>query len=635
MSDKLLKNDFFTYVNQDWLRNTPIPSDRSEISSYSQKSLEIDEELRKLMTNWAVNEKLIPNEYKIKEMVNFYKMLIDVENREKIAWKSIKNEVDLILSINNYDEIYKKIKEFEEILAFTPLQLSISEDFINNKIYTIWANDYRGLLPSKEYYEDEEKKTKILNAVKNVASKLMKLYGFDDKKIENIISQAFEFDQLAAQFMKSSEEKADTAKYYNPYKIDDFVKIFNNFNVKDYILYAIKELPDQIIVENPKYINNYKNIYNQENFEKFKSLILVKNFLFYGSFLTEETRKISFELTQVLTGAKENKSLEKWAYYLTLSYFGEVFSLYYGKKNFSDEAKEDVKKMVYKIIDVYKNRLKQNTWLSSDTIKMAIKKLEKIQPMVGYPDYIEKYFDEFNVISFEENGDLLSNFRYLDKVVTRFEYSKYNQNVDENIWHMGSYEVNAYFNPFSNRIVFPAGYLQAPFYDYNASSGKNYGGLGMTIGHEISHAFDNNGAQFDENGSFNNWWTEQDYENFKTKTKKMIELFDNYETEFGKVNGKLTVSENIADNGGIISALIAGSSEKDFNLDDFFKNYAYCERGYANKEHSIRRLLTDVHSPAKERVNLQLKNIKEFQEFYNLEEGDELFSKKEEIFEIW
>lgn len=635
MDNKLLKNDFFTFVNQEWLKNTPIPADRSEISSYSQKSLEIDEELRKLMKNWAKNEDSIPSEYKMREMVHFYKMLIDEENRNKSAWASIKNEVNLILNTKSYSEIYENLEKYEEVFAFLPLEINISEDFINNKIYTIWANDYRGLLPSKEYYEDEEKKNKIFNAIRNVVAQLMKLYGFENSRIESIITKAFEFDQFVAQFMKSSEEKADTAKYYNPYKMNDFLNIYNNIDAKSYILNTIKELPNQIIVENPKYIDNYQNIYNQDNFDKFISLILVKNFLFYGSFLTEETRKIYFELTQALTGAKENKTLEKWAYYLTLSYFGEVLSLYYGKKNFSDEAKEDVKKMVYKIIDVYKERLQKNTWLSRDTIKMAIKKLEKIQPMVGYPEYIEKYFDDFKILNFSEGGNLLSNFRYLDKVLTDFEYSKYNQNVDENIWHMGSYEVNAYFNPFSNRIVFPAGYLQAPFYDYNASSGKNYGGLGMTIGHEISHAFDNNGAQFDENGSFNNWWTEQDYDNFKNKTQKMIELFDNYETEYGKVNGKLTVSENIADNGGIVSALIAGSSEKDFDLNDFFTNYAYCERGYANKEHSIRRLLTDVHSPAKERVNLQLKNIKEFQEFYNLEEGDKLFSKKEEIFEIW
>ncbi|AWX70213.1 M13 family peptidase [Mycoplasmopsis anatis] len=635
MDNKLLKNDFFTFVNQEWLKNTPIPADRSEISSYSQKSLEIDEELRKLMKNWAKNEDSIPNEYKMREMVHFYKMLIDEENRNKSAWASIKNEVNLILNTKSYSEIYENLEKYEEVFAFLPLEINISEDFINNKIYTIWANDYRGLLPSKEYYEDEEKKNKIFNAIRNVVTQLMKLYGFENSRIESIVKKAFEFDQFAAQFMKSSEEKADTAKYYNPYKMNDFLNIYNNIDAKSYILDTIKELPNQIIVENPKYIDNYQNIYNQDNFDKFISLILVKNFLFYGSFLTEETRKIYFELTQALTGAKENKTLEKWAYYLTLSYFGEVLSLYYGKKNFSDEAKEDVKKMVYKIIDVYKERLEKNTWLSRDTIKMAIKKLEKIQPMVGYPGYIEKYFDDFKILNFSEGGNLLSNFRYLDKVLADFEHSKYNQNVDENIWHMGSYEVNAYFNPFSNRIVFPAGYLQAPFYDYNASSGKNYGGLGMTIGHEISHAFDNNGAQFDENGSFKNWWTEQDYDNFKNKTQKMIDLFDNYKTEYGKVNGKLTVSENIADNGGIVSALIAGSSEKDFDLNDFFTNYAYCERGYANKEHSIRRLLTDVHSPAKERVNLQLKNIKEFQEFYNLDEGDKLFSKKEEIFEIW
>ena len=195
--------------------------------------------------------------------------------------------------------------------------------------------------------------------------------------------------------------------------------------------------------------------------------------------------------------------------------------------------------------------------------------------------------------------------------------------------------VNAYYQPMNNQIVFPAAILQEPYYSLSQGRSANYGGIGAVIAHEISHAFDNNGAKFDEYGSLNNWWTDEDLKTFEEKAQKMIALFDGVESGYGPCNGTLTVSENIADSGGIRCALEASKKEKDHNYEEFFKNWARVWRQKSSPEFMQLLLTVDVHSPSNLRANMQLKNLVEFQEFYNLTEQDEMYLAKEQMVEIW
>ncbi|WP_426461309.1 M13 family metallopeptidase [Mycoplasma hafezii] len=634
MQKDLLKNDFYEYVNKKWISKSKIPAFLGSLSSYSELYLHIEKELRKLVADWASGKQEIPADPQIYQMVQLYKMFKNTKMQEKQGWKPVLNQLELIEELTSFKELDSRYLEFNEFASFLPYSFEVGEDFINNKVYTLWFNGLGSLLPSKEYYSNAKGK-KILAVLKKVALKYYVDLGKTKAEAKRMIDSAVEYDNYLSQFLLSSVEKNQIEKLYNPYSAKDLQSFSHRFGFVKHAEALVKQEIEQIIVPNKKFLENIEEILSEEHFKGFKNLMYLHEVLSAGSYLSPSTRKEYFELNKVLSGATKQSPISRWAYNQTLGYFSEPFSLYYGKSHFSDEARKDVLRMIQKIINIYKERLTVNEWLSKDTIKKAIIKLEKIVPMVGYPDYIYPYYAKFIVTPYKDGGSLTSNMNHFDKISEEFSFSLYKKEVDPNIWGMSSYEVNAYFNPLANRIVFPAGYLQAPFYSLDQNSSANYGGLGMTIAHEISHAFDNNGAQFDEFGSFNNWWTEDDYKAFKEKTQLMIDWFDGFETQFGKINGSLTVSENIADQGGILVALEAAKTEPDYNPEAFFENYAYCEREKSREEVALRRLLTDPHSPAKERVNLQLKICKEFQEHYKLEPKDKMFAEAEKIFKIW
>lgn len=631
-----LKNDFYNYVNKNWIKKRKIPKDLSSLSSYSELHLEIEKGLRKLVNDWATDKKELPNNPQIHEMVKFYKMLKNTKMQTKLGWKPALEDLNFIESLNSWEDFNNNYFKVRKISSFLPYDFEVAEDFVNNKVYTLWFSEPNLLLPSKEYYSRKKEAKKILATVKEVAIKLFRSLGKTKAEALKIIKNAFHVDKLLVDLKLSSAELHKVEVVYNPLDLKQISEKVHFFPVADNAEKLLKQKIDQIVVPNLKYLENIDDFYtNKVTFEQVRDLMYLRSVLAFARYLNPETRLTVFEITKVLSGAEKPRSLSKWAYSFTLSFFNEPFSLYYGKANFTEESRKDVLKMIDKIVKVYQDRLSKNTWLTKETAQKAIRKLNKLRPMVGYPDYIYSYFDKFIVETYKEGGSLTSNISKFADIIEEHQLSLYKKEVDPNIWGMASFEVNAYFNPLSNVIVFPAGYLKAPFYDYNQNSSANYGGLGMTIGHEISHAFDNNGAQFDENGSFENWWTKEDYAAFKEKTKLMIDLFDGFETPFGKINGELTVSENIADQGGIISALEAARTESDFDIEKFFENYAYCERAITRKESAIQRLLTDPHSPAKERVNLQLRISKDFQDHYKIDKNDKMYADESEIFEIW
>ena len=235
----------------------------------------------------------------------------------------------------------------------------------------------------------------------------------------------------------------------------------------------------------------------------------------------------------------------------------------------------------------------------------------------------------------DENLSLVENARNLAKISIAHTWSKWNKEVDRSEWHMPAHMVNAYYDPQQNQIVFPAAILQAPFYDLHQSSSANYGGIGAVIAHEISHAFDSNGASFDEHGSLNNWWKPEDYEAFQARTQKVIEQFDGQDSYGAKVNGKLTVSENIADLGGIAAALEAAKKEADFSAEEFFTNFARIWRMKARPEYMQMLASVDVHAPGKLRTNIQLPNFDDFFTTFDVKEGDGMWRKPEERVIIW
>ena len=288
--------------------------------------------------------------------------------------------------------------------------------------------------------------------------------------------------------------------------------------------------------------------------------------------------------------------------------------------------------MVESMIKVYEKRLNENTWLKEETRKYAIKKLETLEILVGYP---EIYDEVYNKLKVDENDTFFNNTIKMTEIFVKHALEKWNKPVKRLEWGMSSNTVNAYYNPSLNHICFPAAILQKPFYSLDQSKSENYGGIGAVIGHEISHAFDNNGSQFDAEGNMKNWWTKEDYEIFDNKAKAMIELFDGIAFGKGKINGKLTVSENIADAGGLSCALEALKNSGENNYQDFFINWARIWRIKARPEYMDMIIKIDVHAPGELRANIQPRNLDEFYKAFDIKETDKMYLEPKKRVNIW
>ncbi|TQC54534.1 M13 family metallopeptidase [Mycoplasmopsis cynos] len=632
---KNLKNDYYDAINHDWLKQAKIPEDRSQIGSFVEMDIKLEKLLKDTINGWYKYSKTLPNDPLIHEYVKYYSMLLDDQKRAELGWEPVKKYLNTLEKISSFKELFSKGRDFWIQYGALPLSIDIFEDFVDNTKRIIWiSNPEISILPSKETYQNQEA-SKLIEAWKKMVNDLLLSYGKTQTQSEKLINQAIEFDQLYKDYLLSSVEWANYVALYNLKDISEIKKISHKFDIPKILNDFVKRDVSNASVINSNFFANFDKIFSDENFEGYKALMFIKNLLGTTSMLSEEIRIKANEFKKVLYSIDRSRSLEDYAFDMTNVFFGMPLGMYYANEFFGKKAKQDVEHMVANMIQIYKNRLHQNTWLSQTTIQKAITKLSSIEVMVGFPEVIRPYYTNFKVKTYEQGGTLFENASNFNKIIAEYKISLYLKDEDRRFWGMSPATINAYYNPNKNQIVFPAAILAWPFYQLDRVSSANYGGIGAVIAHEISHGFDNNGAQFDEKGSLNNWWTDSDRKEFELRTKKAIELFDGKETEFGKVNGKLTVSENIADLGGFECALEAAKLESDFDAKSFFESWATIWRS-KYKEGAAKRLLeTDVHSPTKIRANVVLSNSELFAQTYDIQPEDKMYLDPKKRVKIW
>ena len=631
-----LKDDFYGYLNHKWLENVEIPADKPSINSFAVIDQNVENLLIEDSNKWVRNKTLLPCRFPlIKPYVEFYKQAMDFEKREELGLEPIRAILKPISLLDNYDELSRHYAEFIlEDLAL-PLNFGVMQDFRDNTKMGLFMDIASLILPEKGYYEDKEKADALLAKFSESAKKLLLKFGHTEIEADNLIKKTLNFDQSLIDYTLSAVEQADYPKLYNPTKYEDIINNSKNIKIANILEKLItKEITD-INLFNPKLLTGLNEIFAISNFENIKAWMYVMNLISLAKYADDESRLISGEFRRNLAGISEARSKEKAAYTLAYGFFSQVVGMYYGQKYFGPEAKAQVIGMVNEMINVYKARLTKNTWLSEATKEKAILKLDKLGLYVGYPDRIPAYYQKLNVKPYENGGNVITNVIGFNEVITKHEFAKYLEPIDKSLWSMSPAMVNAYYNPFHNHIVFPAAILQKPFYDLNQPMARNYGSIGAVIAHEISHAFDNNGAKFDENGIMNNWWTEEDNNHFNELIEKMVALFDKESTEAGECNGRLTVSENIADCGGIQCALSAARRVEGFEPKDFFAGWAVSWRMKAKTEYMQMLLKADVHAPAKLRCNIQLKNLPLFQKTFDIHEDDGMYLPREKWVKIW
>ncbi|GAW98932.1 M13 family metallopeptidase [Secundilactobacillus mixtipabuli] len=639
MADKiehrLIKTDLYDAVNGDWLKTATIPSDHSTTGGFTDLSDNIEKTLmadfKALLTGHLATENDEMNEFK-----QFYELVSDFDKRDKDGSAPLKPYLERIEALNNYQDLSDQLADWILTGLPTPFSLDIDSDMKNSTKYALFASGPRLFLPDKTYYEDDNQAAKqLMPVLEKMMTQLFELAGYDAATTKTIIQQATAFDKLIAPHVKSAEESADYSKMYNPRTLDQIADSTDQLDLKTAISALVHGTPEKIITTEPDFFDALGDLLTDDHFQMMKSWMLFKAVMGLSSYLSDEQRQASTIYSRAMSGRKEARSQEKSAYDLATGVFDQVVGDYYGRKYFGETAKQDVHDMVVKMVNVYKKRLANNTWLGKATREKAILKLDKLGIQVGFPDKIDPLYSKFKVTSASQGGSVLSNLMTFTRIRNEDDFARWNQPVDRSRWEMSASTVNAYFHPFYNIIVFPAAILQAPFYSLKQSSSENFGGIGAVIAHEISHAFDNNGSLFDENGSLNNWWTDADNQHFHELAENMVKEFDGLPYAGQTVNGKLTVSENIADAGGLSCALEAAKAEPDVDLNAFFLNWAKIWRQKATPEREQLLLSIDVHAPAKLRANVQVQNLDDFFSTFNVQPGDKMYKAPADRVKIW
>ena len=624
-----IQDDLFEAVNAEWLAKTEIPSDRPRIAAFDE--LVISNE-QTLMHDFATIHEF--DEPVMTEFAKFYKKAGDFIERFEFGTEPVKPELEKISAILDFETLTSK---FADLILNSqvpvPFGLSVDTDMKDAVHYAMTFSGAGLILPDTTYYADEHpRKAELLDFYRTNTVEILREFGFSAEAAQQQVENTVKFDAILAQYVNTSEEWAKYAELYNPVVISDFTSHIKSVPFAQIIEALIGKLPEKIVVYEKRFYENFDQIVNVANFELIKSWMLVKLLRGSTQYLSDDMRILGSDFSRKLSGTSEARSQEKHAFDLATGQFSQAVGLYYGHKYFGEAAKADVQRMTSEMIKVYQERLDKNTWLSRATIDKAIKKLDAMTVFIGFPDKLPEIYQQFTV----SHDSLYSNIARFDVARSHKHYDKFNEDVDKTEWHMPAHMVNAYFSPDSNTIVFPAAILQKPFYSATEQTpSQNYGGIGAVIAHEISHAFDNNGALFDEFGNMNNWWTDEDFKAFEAKQELMIAEFDGLEIAGSKVNGKLVVSENIADAGGLTAAMTAALREPDADLKAFFTQWGEIWRLKASEEYQQMLLSMDVHAPGKLRANVQASNLDEFFATFDIQEGDGMWRAEAERVKIW
>lgn len=628
-----IKDNLYMHVNYDWLQKTQIPADKPAAGSFQDMDEAVHQKLMDDFDDYHAGKFEAPNSMFV-EAMKLHKIALNFDQREEQGVAPLLEAIRPIQKLSLLNDLSEQLADWIRNGLPLPLTIDVEPDWKDTSHNTVFMDAPDLILPDKTYYEKAES-SDLLHVWSEMTSKLLQAIGYTESDAANIVNQALVFDKLLVPHVLPADELADYPKQYNPKSLKEIKEYSQSFDLSSMISDLVDDNPEQVIVTQPKFFENFDKIVNDATFNNLKSWILTKTVNSLAGLLTDDLRKIADEFHQKVAGINQSVSQRKFAYQIVDNAFTYVIGDFYGKKYFGEEAKKDATDMIQEMIDIYKQRLEKNDWLGNQTRTKAITKLNNIAIKVGFPEKIKQVYEKMKITPVDQGGTLLSNIVEIKKIKIADNFESFHRPVDRDEWDMPSQLVNACYDPSRNDITFPAAILEKPFYDLHQSRSKNFGGIGCVMGHEISHAFDNNGAHFDEYGNMVNWWTKEDFTHFEKLTREMINEFDGIPFAGGKVNGKLVVSENIADNGGMSCSLEALKQSDSFNLKEFFTNWTTIWRMKASPAYEKMLLATDVHAPEMLRGNVQPQNFEDFYQAFDIHRGDGMWLDPDKRVQIW
>lgn len=640
------KDDFFKYVNGNWLKRTEIPADRTSWGSFNELRKKTDDDVLAILENEMKNNAL--KDAKQNEITDQQKAVYLFQSYTDLATRN-KNGIQPIIPLLKKVDGIKDLKDVQNFMTktqpyggpgFFGLYVGSHPKKSNeNTVFLFPA----GLGLSRDYYVDKDADTK--EKLKKYEEHIARMLTFiNEKNPEEKAKKILAFETALAIPRKTKEENRDDRKRYNPRSIEEIAKMTPVLDMKKYFKDLGLKNIDTLIVTDPKYFKSLNSVLNNTDINTIKDYLKWNIIDGAAGSLTQDIDKANWEFySKTLRGSKKQRPIKERGLSVVNGSVGEALGKLYVAKKFPPQAKAKAEKMIKNIQTAFEQRIKKVEWMSDKTKENAIAKLHKMTVKIAYPDKWKDYsklkVNKEN--SYYENRKAVSKFRFDENM------AKIGKPVDKTEWHMSPQTVNAYFNPPNNEIVFPAAILQPPFYNYKADDAVNYGGIGAVIGHEISHSFDDSGARYDGDGNLNNWWTKEDEKNFAERGKKLEEQFNQIEALPGVfLNGKFNLGENIGDLGGVNVAYDAlqlnyKNTKKPGKIDSFtpdqrfFMSWATVWRTKM-REDALRNLIkTNPHAPGMYRAYMPLKNVDAFYKAFQVKEGDKMYLKPEDRVRIW
>lgn len=624
------KDDFYAAVNKDALNKLEIKPGRMMSGTLYDLQDESMEEVNAIIKETI--EKGGEKGSKEQKIADFYKNILDSDSRNEIGIAPIKPYLADIDSAKDVKDLAAvQIKLIENLYTAPFTGFSITTDFKDNTKYIMYFGTMEPYL-TKDFYlngTDEQKASyfKYLKTICEIAGE-----NITDKQIEDF----YNLEKTLAEKQLNPEDGNNIDKIYNIYTFDEIQSIFPSFDFGEVLESSGLKKEDKILVMDNELMKEFAGLFSDENLETLKNAAKLSVLLNYGGALNTAFIDAANTFNQEYLGISGTYSDEERAAMNVASVMPDYIGEIYAEKYFTEDAKQNVLKMVNDIISVYKERINNLDWMSAATKEKAINKLDKMGIKIGYPDKWDTYLDSAQINSKADGGSYFDNILEIAKASVKYLSELQGTSPDRTKWEMYPYTVNACYSATENDITFPAAILQPPMYDVNASYEENLGAIGYVIAHEITHAFDNNGAKFDENGNAADWWTEEDYAEFEKRCEKMVYFYDRQEGIPGvPMNGRQTLSENVADQGAVqcITEVVSQLENPDYTK--LYHSMAKAWASTKTREYAKYAAGVDVHSEDKLRVNRVVVNCDEFYEAFGITEKDGMWVAPVERIKIW
>lgn len=633
-------DNFYRYANDQWLKETKIPADKSNYGIFTLLADGADEQVRRLIEQAAAAES--EHGTASQKVGDLYRSVLNTEKRDQAGIQPLLELRHLIDSIQSHEDASVVMGQLLRQGIYGPLAAYVSVDARKSDQYTVYVTQSGLTLPDREYYLDDsnERFVSLREDVKQYIADMLEFLG--ESNPAAAASQIFKFESKIAEHHWSKTENRDPVKTYNQVSTENLANRLGSFSWKSFADAAGVGEQKVFVVRQPSFVDAISDIFGSTDVEVLKLYLKFHLIDQYASSLTTSIEKRSFDFhSTAVRGVDQQRPLWKRGVAVTGGALGELVGQLYVAEQFQPEAKSRMQQLVKNLETAFQARIKTRDWMSENTKKEALKKLSMFTTKIGYPDQWKDY-SKLSIDSDILATNMLASARF----ETQRELDKLGGPIDRTEWHMTPQTVNAYYNPTMNEIVFPAAILQPPFFNMQADDAVNYGGIGAVIGHELSHGFDDKGSKFDGEGNLRMWWTEQDRKEFERRAKGLVDQYGAYEPIEGNyVNGELTLGENIGDLGGLSVAykayrLSLGGEEApviDGMTGDqrFFLGWAQIWRRLYRERELLDRLITDPHSPSEYRANGIVRNLDAWYKAFGITQDSDLYLKPEDRVRIW